>query len=396
MSDDGGTLLLVTGTRPNISLGLRDNATQTTRGLPSGAPAPSWESAELSGDGTRAVYYCEPDGTLRVCGWDLRTDAIAVGPEVGYQGGNTAGRLFTAVSITADGGAVAVQRACDGYSIEGDGPYRSCPIIWSPSSGAIEAIDPYWPVAATFATFYEFDLSQNGRYLVMRSNSQTASTSTDGLTLLDRLSGQRQSIYQMSESLDGDSSRVGAASVSDQGDVLYFSGRQDLASTAEKSYVSTFFWTLSGGTQRITNGPRRGGTVPATGISNDGQVAYFRSNDLLTTDTAGRAPFLYQWTRLASPVIAPATAIHAGLNNVNVRGKLLVGKDLSIKNLPGGFRGLLTYEIQWYAGNRAIKNASKTKLTLTRAMKGKSISVKVTASSGRASKTRKIVVGKVK
>jgi hypothetical protein len=61
-----------------------------------------------------------------------------------------------------------------------------------------------------------------------------------------------------------------------------------------------------------------------------------------------------------------------------IKGTLKVGKKLSI-NL-GTWSPKPTYKYQWYSNGKAIKGATKATFTLTKAQKGKKITVKVTAS----------------
>ncbi len=82
---------------------------------------------------------------------------------------------------------------------------------------------------------------------------------------------------------------------------------------------------------------------------------------------------------------------------MKVAGSLTVGSTLKLKNYQAILsRAATTYSFQWYAGTKAIKKANKSKLKLTPALKGKKISVKVTAKAGTLAKTKKLKLGKVK
>ena len=65
-----------------------------------------------------------------------------------------------------------------------------------------------------------------------------------------------------------------------------------------------------------------------------------------------------------------------------LKGKPKVGKTIRIVGLPSQLRTAVTYKFQWYAGKKAIKKARKSSLKVTKAMRGKAISVKVTITAG--------------
>jgi hypothetical protein len=70
-----------------------------------------------------------------------------------------------------------------------------------------------------------------------------------------------------------------------------------------------------------------------------------------------------------------------------IKGTLKVGKKLSV-NL-GTWSPKPTYKYQWYANGKVIKGATKPTLVLKKAQKGKSITVKVTATKANYTKTVK-------
>ena len=91
------------------------------------------------------------------------------------------------------------------------------------------------------------------------------------------------------------------------------------------------------------------------------------------------------------------TALAALVATLDVTGKPKVGKTLKLTGLDKLLRATgVTYKFQWLAGSKKIKKATKSKLKVTQAMKGKKISVKVTAKAASSSKTVKIKVGKVR
>lgn len=99
-----------------------------------------------------------------------------------------------------------------------------------------------------------------------------------------------------------------------------------------------------------------------------------------------------------APVITAPVALAAILEGVDVKGKAKVGKPLKLSGLDKLFRAStpVSYSFKWFAGKKAIKKATKSKLKVTRAMKGKKLSVKVTAKAASAKKSVKLKVGKVR
>lgn len=93
--------------------------------------------------------------------------------------------------------------------------------------------------------------------------------------------------------------------------------------------------------------------------------------------------------------VSAAAALSEMVAGIDVAGKPKVGKTLKLTSLQKSLRGAVSYKIQWYAAKKAIKQATKPTLKVIAAMRGKVISVKVTATSGGVSKTRRIKVGKV-
>ena len=82
---------------------------------------------------------------------------------------------------------------------------------------------------------------------------------------------------------------------------------------------------------------------------------------------------------------------------IKVVGKAKVGRTLKLKNLAISFRGTVDYKVKWFAGKNAIKMATnKSRLTITRTMRGKLIKVKVTAIAGTVKQTRTIKVSRAR
>lgn len=98
-----------------------------------------------------------------------------------------------------------------------------------------------------------------------------------------------------------------------------------------------------------------------------------------------------------APVVDVPAGLAAVLKGVDTSGKPKVGKTIKVTGLDASFRAstVVSYKFKWYAGKKAIKKATKSKLKVTKAMKGKKLSVKVTASAASTSKSVKLKVGKV-
>jgi protocatechuate 3,4-dioxygenase beta subunit len=101
---------------------------------------------------------------------------------------------------------------------------------------------------------------------------------------------------------------------------------------------------------------------------------------------------------VAPPVVDVPAGLAAVLKGVDTSGKPQVGKTIKVTGLDAMFRAstAVSYTFKWYAGKKAIKKATKSKLKITRAMKGKVLSVKVTAKASSTSRSVKLKVGKVK
>ncbi len=98
-----------------------------------------------------------------------------------------------------------------------------------------------------------------------------------------------------------------------------------------------------------------------------------------------------------APVVDVPAGLAAVLEGVDTSGKPKVGKTIKVTGLDALFRAstAVSYKFKWYAGKKAIKKATKSKLKVTKAMKGKKLSVKVTATAASTSKSVKLKVGKV-
>ena len=98
-----------------------------------------------------------------------------------------------------------------------------------------------------------------------------------------------------------------------------------------------------------------------------------------------------------APVVDVPAGLAAVLKGVDTSGKPRVGKTIKVTGLDASFRASTTvsYTFQWYAGRKAIKKATKSKLKVVSSMKGKVLSVKVTGTAGSTKKSVKLKVGKV-
>ncbi|WP_114327807.1 carboxypeptidase regulatory-like domain-containing protein [Nocardioides currus] len=97
------------------------------------------------------------------------------------------------------------------------------------------------------------------------------------------------------------------------------------------------------------------------------------------------------------PVVTPPAPVISFSKKIDVAGALKVGSTLKLKSFKALVsRASVSYKIQWFAGAKKIKKATKSKLKVTRDLKGKKISVKVTATSGATSKTVKVKVGTIR
>ncbi len=83
-----------------------------------------------------------------------------------------------------------------------------------------------------------------------------------------------------------------------------------------------------------------------------------------------------------APVVDVPAALAKVLAALDVAGKPKVGKTVKVSGLDLDLRTAVTYKFQWFAGKKAIKKATKSTLKITKAMKGKVLSVKVTGTAG--------------
>jgi hypothetical protein len=107
-------------------------------------------------------------------------------------------------------------------------------------------------------------------------------------------------------------------------------------------------------------------------------------------------------TPTVTPTPVPTVDVPAGLAAIvaglDVSGKPKVGKTVKVTGLDKLFRSstAVSYKFQWFAGKKKIAKATKSKLKITRAMKGKKLSVKVTAKAASTTRSVKLKVGKVR
>ncbi|QLQ10699.1 MAG: hypothetical protein HZY75_10355 [Nocardioidaceae bacterium] len=78
--------------------------------------------------------------------------------------------------------------------------------------------------------------------------------------------------------------------------------------------------------------------------------------------------------RISAPVVIDGKKLASG--KVKVRGKATVGKKLTA--VTGTWTAGARFKYQWYAGSKAIKKATKSTYTVTSAVKGKKLRVKIT------------------
>lgn len=99
-----------------------------------------------------------------------------------------------------------------------------------------------------------------------------------------------------------------------------------------------------------------------------------------------------------APVPAPEPApVISFSKKIDVVGSMTVGSTLKLKNFKALVsRAVVSYKIQWFAGSKKIKKATKPKLKVTKALKGKKIFVKVSATVDGTTKTVKVKVGKIR
>jgi hypothetical protein len=98
-----------------------------------------------------------------------------------------------------------------------------------------------------------------------------------------------------------------------------------------------------------------------------------------------------------APVATPPAATITFPKSMDVTGALKVGSTLKLTKYKAKVSGsTVSYRFQWYAGSKKIKKATKAKLKVTKALKGKKISVKVTAKAGTTTKKVKVKAGKIR
>lgn len=102
------------------------------------------------------------------------------------------------------------------------------------------------------------------------------------------------------------------------------------------------------------------------------------------------------------PIATPTVDIPAGLAAIlaglDVAGKPRVGRTVKVTGVDKLLRSstAVSYRFQWFAGKKKIRKATKSKLKVTRAMTGKKLAVKITATAASTSRSVKLKVGKVR
>jgi hypothetical protein len=114
--------------------------------------------------------------------------------------------------------------------------------------------------------------------------------------------------------------------------------------------------------------------------------------------TAAVAPVPTPTPTIPTPTVDVPAGLAAILGGLDVAGKPKVGKTVKVTGLDKLLRSstAVSYKFQWFAGKKKVKKATKSKLKVTRAMKGKKLSVKVTATAASTSKSVRLKVGKVR
>lgn len=139
-------------------------------------------------------------------------------------------------------------------------------------------------------------------------------------------------------------------------------------------------------------------TVLVQAYGYEGQYDY--ANAVTGPIAAAPAPVVTTPAPTPAPTPTPAPAPAPSISfpkSIDVAGALKVGSTLKLKNYKALVsRSTVSYRFQWYAGSKKIKKATKTKLKVTRSLKGKKVSVKVTAKTGTTTKTVKVKVGKIR
>lgn len=113
--------------------------------------------------------------------------------------------------------------------------------------------------------------------------------------------------------------------------------------------------------------------------------------------TAPTAPVTTQPVATPTPTVDVPAGLAAILAGLDVSGKPRVGKTVKVTGLDKLLGSTaVSYKFQWLAGKKKIKKATKSKLKVTKALKGKKLSVKVTAKAASTTKSVKLKVGKVR
>lgn len=130
--------------------------------------------------------------------------------------------------------------------------------------------------------------------------------------------------------------------------------------------------------QWLRNGAAIAGATKATYVVAAADVGA-RLTVKVTGSATGFAP-----ATITSTATAPVAPGALSGSKPKVKGKAKVGKKLTVK--AGAWTPGTTLTYRWYAGKKAIKGATKAKLKVTKKLRGKRISVKVTgAKAGYAS-----------
>ncbi len=129
----------------------------------------------------------------------------------------------------------------------------------------------------------------------------------------------------------------------------------------------------------------------------DGQDIVLKAGDAFAgVDAQLIAPPAPPPTPTPAPVVTTTAALTAILADLDLKGAAKVGRKVRVTGLDASFRTSVSYRLRWYAGGRRIAGATKPRLRITAPMKGRKISVTVTAKASGAEVSKKLVAGRAR
>jgi hypothetical protein len=139
-------------------------------------------------------------------------------------------------------------------------------------------------------------------------------------------------------------------------------------------------------------------TVLVTAGAEDRDYGHAESAPTAPVAAAAVTPPATQPVATPTPTVDVPAGLAAIVAGLDVSGKPKVGKTVKVTGLDKLFRSstAVSYKFQWFAGKKKIAKATKSKLKITRTMKGKKLSVKVTAKAASTTRSVKLKVGKVR